>query len=137
MGMFDYFRSSYDLGEEFTNIECQTKDMEDGIGGTLSQYWLDPHGYLYYIDYTKTHDFVEINEVDDEYDPVRLFLNYKWVPNGNHGKIRPYMITKYVEVYPSNWNGPWDEWPRCLIHFKYGRLTDYETFSRNERRHGI
>ena len=28
MGMMDYFRSSYDLGEQFTNIPCQTKDIE-------------------------------------------------------------------------------------------------------------
>jgi len=32
MGMFDYFRSSYDIGEQFTNVVCQTKDIEDGIG---------------------------------------------------------------------------------------------------------
>ena len=36
MGMFDYFRSSYDLGEQFVDVECQTKDIEDGIGGTMS-----------------------------------------------------------------------------------------------------
>ena len=29
MGMFDYVRSSYDLGEHFTNTRCQTKDIED------------------------------------------------------------------------------------------------------------
>ena len=38
MGMFDYFRSSYDLGEQFTNVVCQTKDIEDGIGGTMTDY---------------------------------------------------------------------------------------------------
>ena len=44
--MMDFFRSSYDLGEQFTDVELQTKDIEDyGIGGTMSQYWLDPHGY--------------------------------------------------------------------------------------------
>ena len=57
--MMDFFRSSYDLGEQFTDVELQTKDIEDyGIGGTMSQYWLDPHGYLYYIDYSHTADFV-------------------------------------------------------------------------------
>ena len=30
MGMFDYFRSAYDLGEQFTNVVCQTKDIETG-----------------------------------------------------------------------------------------------------------
>ena len=29
MWMFDYVRSSYNLGEQFTNVECQTKDIEE------------------------------------------------------------------------------------------------------------
>jgi len=56
MGMFDYFRSSFDLGPDLTNVECQTKDIEEGISGTMTQYWLDPHGYLYVIDYSNTQD---------------------------------------------------------------------------------
>jgi hypothetical protein len=129
MGMFDYLRSSYDLGEQFTNVELHTKDIEDGIGGTMSHYWLDPHGYLYHIDYWHTADFVELKEGDEGYDPIHLWCNFKWIPNGNHGKISPCMITKYVEVYPPTWDGEWTDWPRCKIHFKYGRLVDYECFT--------
>ena len=47
MGMFDYFRSSYDLGPQLTDVECQTKDIEEGYGATMTQYWLSPDGYLY------------------------------------------------------------------------------------------
>jgi len=126
MGMFDYLRSSYDLGEQFTNVELHTKDIEDGIGGTMSHYWLDPHGYLYHIDFSHTADFVELKEGDEGYDTVRLWCNFRWIPNGNRGKISPCIITKYVEVYPSTWDGQWEDWPRCKIHFKYGRLMDYE-----------
>ena len=126
MGMFDYFRSSYDLGEEFTNVECQTKDIEDGIGGTMTQYWLDPHGYLYYIDTANTADMVIYNEGDPEYDSERTWRNFEWKPNGNHGKVRPYLLTKYIEVYPSRWEGEWEDWPRLQIHFKYGRLVEFE-----------
>jgi len=36
MGMFDYFRSSYDLGEQFTNVVCQTKDIEE-FGGIIQK----------------------------------------------------------------------------------------------------
>jgi len=125
--MFDYLRSSYDLGEQFTEVELQTKDIEDyGIGGTMSDYWLDPHGYLYFIDYSQTSDFVELKEGDDGYNDERLFLNFRWIPNGNKGKVRPWMITKYIEVYPAKWDGKWEDWPRCRIHFKYGRLMDFE-----------
>jgi hypothetical protein len=125
MGMFDYFRSSYDLGEQFTDVELQTKDIEDGLGGSMSHYWLDPAGYLYHIDYTHTADFVEIKKDNPNYNHTHKWLNFKWVPNGNHGKIRPWMITKYVEVYPSTWDGSWESWPRLRIHFRYGRLMDY------------
>ena len=36
--MYDYFRSSYDLGPHCTEIECQTKDIDDFGGGTMSQF---------------------------------------------------------------------------------------------------
>lgn len=124
MGMFDYFRSSYDLGEEFTDVECQTKDIEDGIGGTMSHYWLDPAGYLYIIDYSHTADFVELYPGDEGYNEDRKFLNFQWQPNGTKGKVSPYLLTKYIEVYPSGWKGEWEDWPRLRIHFKYGRLMD-------------
>jgi len=126
MGMFDYLRSSYNLGEQFTDVELQTKDIEDGIGGTMSQYWISPDGVLYHIDYTQTADFVELKEGDEDYQETHQWRNFKWVPNGNHGKIRPWMITKYIEVYPSDWKGNYDDWPRLKLHFRYGKLQDYE-----------
>lgn len=126
MGMFDYFRSSYDLGEQFTDVECQTKDIEDGIGGTMSDYWLDPAGYLYIINYANTADFVELKEGDEGYDDRMALFNFRWIPNGIHGKVSPYMLTKYIEVYPATWDGDWNDWPTLRIHFKYGRLVDYE-----------
>ena len=130
MGMFDTIRSSFDLGPDFTNVELQTKDIEDGIGGTMSEYWLDPHGYLYYIDYSHTADFVELNKSDDDYDETYGWRNFRWVPNGNKGKITPCMITKYITVYPAKWEGAYEDWPTCKIHFKYGRLMDYEYLTR-------
>jgi hypothetical protein len=129
MGMFDYLRSSYNLGEQFTNTRLQTKDIEEGIGGTMSQYWISPDGGLYYIDYSYTADFVELKEGDDGYDGERKLLNFRWIPNGTHGKIRPWMITKYVEVYPEEWEGKWEDWPRLKLHFRYGKLMDYENIT--------
>lgn len=124
MGMFDYFRSSYDLGQ-FTNVLCQTKDIEDGIGGTLTDYWLDPSGLLWYPVYSETHTFETIDENDPRYDPDRSFLNFEWIPTGKHGKYRAHPITKYIEVYPAEWDGKWEDWPRLRIHFRYGRIQDY------------
>lgn len=126
MGMFDYFRSSYDLGEQFTNVVCQTKDIEDGIGGTMTDYWVDPAGRLWYPNYRETNDFVAIDEDDPRYDSNKKFLNFEWVPTGKHGKYQPHYITKYIEVYPANWEGKWEDWPRLRIHFKKGILQDFE-----------
>jgi hypothetical protein len=134
MGMFDYFRSSYDLGEQFTNVICQTKDIEDGIGGTMTDYWLDPSGHLWYPNYTGTHTFEEIKKDDERYDEKRLFLNFEWIPTGVHGKYQSCLITKYIEIYPQNWKGKWEDWPRLMLHFKCGILQDYENIVRNDRK---
>lgn len=130
MGMFDYFRSSYDLGPQLTNVECQTKDIEDGYSGTMSQYWLSPDGYLYVVDYSNTQDLKMYEPGDPEYNAERSWLNFAWIPNGNHGKIRVHALTKYVEVYTSAWGGAWEDWPRAKLHFKYGKLQDYELITR-------
>ena len=132
MGMFDYFRSSYDLGERFTNVICQTKDIEDGIGGTMTDYWLDPSGQLWYPDYRGTNTYETIEESDPRYDSKRGFLNFEWVPTGNKGKVVPLLITKYVEIYPENWKGNWEDWPRLKLHFRYGKLQDYTKITRND-----
>ena len=123
--MFDYFRSSYELGEHFTNTRCHTKDIEDGYGGTMSDFWLSPSGQLHLIDYSHTADFVELKEGDEGYSEMAL-LNFRWISNGTHGKVRPWYITKYIEVYPEQWEGEWKEWPTLKLHFRYGKLIDYE-----------
>ncbi len=134
MGMFDYFRSSYDLGEPFTNVQCQTKDIEDGTGGTMTQYWLSPDGRLCWIDYTQTADFVQLMEGDEGFHrESRLhFLNFKWIPNGSRGRVRFLYPTKYITVYPERWDGEWKDWPECRIHFKGGVLQDYEPSFKGE-----
>jgi hypothetical protein len=125
MGMFDYFRSSYDLGEQFTNVVCQTKDMEDCIGGTMTDYWLDPAGVLWRPDYVGVSTFETIPEDDPRYNEKMGFLNFEWIPTGKRGRFVQHEITKYVEVYPADWGGKWEDWPRLHLHFKRGILQDY------------
>ena len=130
MGMFDYLKSSYNLGEQFTNVECQTKEIEECYSGTMSHFWIDPAGYLWCGDYKGTSTFEIIEKDDPRYDPKHLFLNYEWIPTGQHGRYHVHPITKYVEIYPAIWNGHYDDWPRCRIHFKCGRVVEYEIFTR-------
>lgn len=126
MGMYDNLKSSYNLGEQFTNVVCQTKDLDDCIGGTLTLYWIDPSGVLWKPNYIGTNDLTILDETDPEYNSRLSFLNYKWVRTGKHGKYSVYPITKYVEIYPENWKGEWSLWPRLKLHFKKGILQDYE-----------
>ena len=132
MGMFDNLRSSYYFGDEFKD-QCQTKDIEDGISGTLSQYWISPDGELYLIDYSHTADFVELKEGDEGYEPEKKIFNFRWIPNGTHGKVRPWNITKYVVIYPENWEGAWEDCPDCRIHFVDGKVQDYKILTKGEQ----
>ena len=70
--------------------------------------------------------FVELKEGDDGYNDNMALLNFRWIPNGTRGKVRVHCITKYIEIYPEHWKGKWEDCPRCRIHFKYGKLMDYE-----------
>jgi hypothetical protein len=128
--MFDYFRSSFDLGKQFTNVVCQTKDIEEGIGGTMTDYWLDPNGQLWYPSYIGTSTLESIEENDPRYSDKRLFLNFEWIPTGQHGRYQPFMITKYIEVYPADWKGDWHEWPRLRLHFRCGMLQEHTDITR-------
>jgi len=133
VSMFDYIRSSYNLGPQFTNTALHTKDIEDGYDGTMSQFWISPDGQLYLIDYSNTADFVELKEGDEGYEPEKKIFNFRWIPNGTHGKVRPWNITKYVVIYPEKWEGKWEDWPDCRIHFKNGIVQNYEILSKGEQ----
>ena len=127
MGMMDFVRSSYNLGEQFTNTTLQTKDIEEyGIGGTMTNFWIDPNGVLWRPDYVGTNTFEIIEKDDPRYDPNHLFLNHEWVPTGKKGKLVHHPITKYIEVYPADWKGKWEDWPRLKLHFRNGIIQDYE-----------
>ncbi len=118
MGLFDTIRSSFDLGPEFTEVELQTKDLDS----TMDHFWISPDGVLYLIDYRGTSDLEKIDEDDPEYNEKLSFLNFKWVKNGKHGKVKPYLITKYVTAYTRCG----DKRIEVKLHFKYGKLQDFE-----------
>jgi len=118
--MYDNVRSSYKpFGEDFYG-QNQTKDIEEGYGGTMSQYWISPEGQLYLIDYSHTADFVELQEGDEGYEPEKKIFNFRWIPNGTHGRVRPWNITKTIKIYPENWKGEWSDWPEVTILFENG-----------------
>lgn len=114
MGMFDTIYCSYDLGPGFHRKSLQTKGLEC----LMVEYWLDPAGYLYEIDYSGTQDYVNVPE-EERSAPWNSF---KIVPNGNHGKIRAIDVTATIEVYPSVWDCHYSAFPRQTITFIRGKL---------------
>jgi hypothetical protein len=107
MGMFDTIRSSYDLGPSFWNKDLQTKDLEQ----MMSRFWIDPAGRLFEIDYSGTQDF----ELDGA-------VGWDVTPNGNHGRVTPYLLTRTIEVYPAKWDAHYAAYPRQNITFIDGVL---------------
>lgn len=111
--MFDTIRSSYDLGPGF-HKELQTKDLECA----MVEYWISPSGQLYELDFSGTHDFVEISE--EERERKTLWSPFKSVPNGNHGKVKPCYVTDTIRVYPSRWDCHYAPFPELKIIFING-----------------
>ena len=113
MGMFDEIRNGYkQLGVEFQGV-LQTKDLDN----MMDWYYIDPSGQLYYVDYSGTQDF-SVNE-----DSKFPLLNH--TPNGNHGKVMACDFTGSVVVYPSKWEGNWEQLPEACIIFVEGRIQDF------------
>jgi hypothetical protein len=113
MGMFDTVRSSYDLGPGFQK-DLQTKDLDC----CMNEYWIDPSGRLFEIDFSGTHDFLEI--VEDH----RGWPKFQTIPNGNHGKVKPVYLFKVIEVYPSEWDCKYSPYIRKHIFFKDGIIEE-------------
>ena len=56
MGIYDTIFSTFDLGQGFWNRELRTEDLYR----SLTEYWIDPNGRIWSIDYSDTHDFEDL-----------------------------------------------------------------------------
>jgi hypothetical protein len=106
MGLYDTVRSSFDLGPGYNRKDLQTKDLEC----MMYDYWIDPTGKLYEVDYSHTQDFNQD------------FTSY--VANGNHGKVKPIYWNGVVEVFPAKWDCYYAPFPSCFLTFTRGIITE-------------
>lgn len=109
MGMYDSIFCSKDLGPGFHKKEVQTKDLDC----LMNEYWIDPEGKLWIIDYAGTQMF----ETDSK-DRIRV------VKSGSKGVIRPVTITQVIEVYPVQWTCQYAPYPRLHLVFVGGILKE-------------
>lgn len=116
MGMYDTIYCHRDLGPGFYRRELQTKSLDC----CMAEYFLDPDGQLWEIDYSYTHDFVDVPE-GQRSAPWNIF---EAVPNGKHGKVRPSKVNALVEAYPTRWDAHYTKWPSVYLYFKDGKLQD-------------
>lgn len=126
MGMFDWVRCgclhTHDPRVD-THTTYQTKDLDC----CLDDYWVDPAGQIWRVDYSGTHDYVE--EPPEEVERARL--ERRWlppftpVPNGNHGRVRPLNLTRTILIYPAQWKHPkpdHSDWPEYELTFRDGKV---------------
>ena len=103
MGIYDTIFSTFDLGPGFWNRELRTEDLYR----SLAEYWIDPNGRIWSIDYSGTHDFEDLGR-------------FKICKNGNKGRISPFTITKQIEVYPAVWKTHYAPTPVANVNIVEG-----------------
>ena len=115
MGMFDTVRCDYPIGPAFEG-ECQSKEFDKFVGGTMSFYYIDPHGYLFDVDTRGTWEWVR-NPLGPRPWP------YTKIQTGRKGRLRALThYTDYVTIYPSHWDGSWTDWPEARLHIVNGKI---------------
>ena len=118
MSMFDSIRCSMDIGE-LTDSDCQTKDIDPYIGGTMSFYWVDPSGLMWTVDFSGTADFVFT-------DSLKLRERVGYIFNGNRGRVHRVYLTDYITIYNSKTSPDGlVEFVECRLHFIEGKLQSY------------
>ena len=108
-GYYDVVRSSYDLGPGFKK-DLHTKD----ILCSMCEFWIDPAGKLWSIDFSNTQDY----ELGDH--------TFKFVRNGVHGRVSPYLFDGSIEVYPAKWPVYYAATPSCQVTFVGGIIVAVE-----------
>lgn len=117
MGMFDTIKCSYDIGI-LKDIDCQTKDIDPCFGGTMSFYWIDPVGHMWYSDYQGTTALRIPNEPGKRMECA---------PTGFNGKVTRCYVTDYITIYDSMTHPDgYVDFEYCRIHLVDGILQDFE-----------
>jgi hypothetical protein len=107
MGYYDTIFSNFDLGPGFWNRTLKTQNLDN----LFSEYWLDPKGRFWSIDYTGTYDF------EDHGD-------FKLVKSTNNGRVTPFNFTKQIEVYPAVWSSWYAPTPRAIVSIEHGQVKE-------------
>lgn len=132
MGMFDFVRCGARLDDRVGPRDIfQSKDLEC----CLETYWIDPSGRLWRTDESGTYDLFE----ESEEDIIAARERKEWlppfrpIPNGNHGKVFPYLLTRTIRIYPSDWRSKvkdklhHSDWPEYELTFRDGELILVQT----------
>lgn len=124
MGMFDWVRCAAPLDCRVDRATSyQTKDLDC----CLDDYWVDPRGLLWRVDYSGTHDYIEepAEEIERARAEKKWLPPFRPVPNGNHGRVLPHRLTRTIRIYASEWKHPkpdHSDWPEYELVFRDGEL---------------
>lgn len=95
MGMFDTISSSLEIYGGPWDQDLQTKSFDS----LMDHYWISPSGELFQIDYSWTHDWIEVPLEERR----GLFGRYRTIANGNHGRVYPVDHWGHVHVIPAHY----------------------------------
>jgi len=104
-GMYSRIYTSYDLGPGFWNRECHFQDSSCG------EYWLDPSGKLWTIDYTGCAVFGDNGNIQK---------------SGCNGKIYVSGLTREIIIMPAEWTVKYAPYPQKKVLFINGILEGYK-----------
>ncbi len=132
MGMFDWVRCGTALDDRVGPQDVfQTKDLDC----CMDTYWIDPSGRLWRTDESNTYDIVEESAEDifKARERKEWLPPFRPVPNGLHGRVMPYRLTRTIRLYPSDWRSKvkdklyHSDWPEFELVFRDGELILIQT----------
>jgi len=72
------------------------------LAGICNMFFLSPNGELFIIDTNGCYDYEMTGPEEPHYDHDHLWKNWNTIPNGNHGKVAPFLFTGWVDLLPQH-----------------------------------
>jgi hypothetical protein len=67
---------------------------------TCSMFFITPNNELFMIDTSGCYDYEMTGPEELHYDHDHLWKNWNTIPNGTHGKVKPFFLTGCINLVP-------------------------------------
>ena len=108
--LYDTILNYYDIGPGWWRKPLSVKFINGSP--SMRVFFLDPAAKLWQITCEGTHDFYESGGSNQ----------FKWIPNGKHGKCSPFLYSGKILVATEKWDAYYAPYPKCSLLFRDGIL---------------